>query len=124
MSSINGEHKLVRYQNDNFVIKEKAKEPPTDAEKPSGCCGSKNGEEKPKARRKHSRQFTQHEIEYTKQLRLKDALKADKRKVHVLDDVTKGTDGKVMTVSMKKITAEKETSISTTKYRAEFGENG
>lgn len=64
------------------------------------CCSS--SDKKPNERRRHSRKLTQHEIDYTIQLRAKAVLKADKRKVHVLSDVTQGTDGKLVKVEIKK----------------------
>ncbi len=98
------EHKLVRYQNDNYVKTEtkKPNEPPKDAEKTSGCfgcCVSNQPKDIPKPRRKHSRQFTQHEIDYTVMLRGQEALKKNPSTKHVV--IQAPTDGKYLTNERK-----------------------
>ena len=66
------------------------------------CCKPKKKEGEPVPRRKHSRQFTQHEIDYTIQLRGQAALKKDKSKVHVYEEPWDFTDTKVVKVETKK----------------------
>ncbi len=95
MSSLTGTHQLVRYQNDNYFQEQKSKAPPADAEKPTGCCGTKKADKIPKPRRKHSRQFTQHEIDYTVMLRGQEALKKNPATKHVV--IVAPTDGKYIT---------------------------